>query len=109
MDAKGIKMDDSDEELRLARPSDAAAIAAVLAEAFAPFQPLYTPGGYAATTPDAELIAQRFAEGPIWVIARGGRVVATVSAVPKGQALYLRSLAVSPSARGQRLGERLSN
>jgi hypothetical protein len=42
---------------------DAPAIAHVLAEALAAFQPLYTPGGFAATTPSAEVIAQRFSQG----------------------------------------------
>jgi hypothetical protein len=40
--------------IRLAVPADAPAIARVLAEAFAAFQPLYTPQAYAATTPGAE-------------------------------------------------------
>lgn len=34
-------------------------------------------------------------------------VVGTVSVVPQGEALYLRSLAVLPRARGRRLGEAL--
>ena len=93
--------------LRLARPEEAAAIAAVLAQAFEPFRPLYTAGGYAATTPGAGVIAARFAEGPLWVAEAAGQVVATVSVVVKGEALYLRSLAVAPAARGQGLGARL--
>ncbi len=88
-------------------PSDAPAIAQVLAEAFAEFRPAYTPGGFAATTPGAQEIKLRFGEGPMWVAVREGIIVGTVSAVPKGEALYLRSLAVRPDARGQRLGEAL--
>jgi N-acetylglutamate synthase-like GNAT family acetyltransferase len=34
-------------------------------------------------------------------------MVGTVSAVLKGQACYLRSMAILPTARGQRLGARL--
>ncbi len=34
-------------------------------------------------------------------------IVGTVSVVPKGQSLYIRGMAVIPSARGQKLGELL--
>jgi GNAT superfamily N-acetyltransferase len=100
--------------IRRAEPSEAAAIAAVLAEAFAEFKMLYTPGAFAATTPDVAVIAQRFAEGPLWVAAAGAAaagteetLVGTASAVPKGAGLYVRSVGVVPAARGQRLGARL--
>ena len=96
-----------DSTIRLAVPGDALAIARVLAESFAEFQGAYTPGAFAATTPGAEQIEPRFREGPIWVALWPGAMVGTVSVVPKGEALYLRSLAVLPRARGQRLGEAL--
>jgi len=93
--------------IRLAVPGDSPAIARVLAETFAAFRPLYTPEAFAATTPGAEQIAPRFAEGPLWVAELDGAIVGTVSVVPRGQALYLRSLAVLPAARGRRLGQAL--
>ena len=46
-------------------------------------------------------------EGPVWVAVRDRRVVGTVAAVPRGPELYVRSMAVVPSARGQRAGESL--
>ena len=93
--------------IRLASPADAPAMARVLAEAFAAFRPLYTPGGFAATTPGAEVIAQRFGEGPMWVAEQDGALVGTASAVVKGTGLYVRSVAVLPAARGQRVGQAL--
>jgi len=93
--------------IRLAVPGDSPAIARVLAEAFAAFRPLYTPQAYAATTPGADQIVPRFAEGALWVAELDGAIVGTVSVVPRGQALYLRSLAVLPAARGRRLGQAL--
>ena len=82
-------------------------MAQVLAEAFAAFEPLYTPGGFAATTPGAEVIAQRFREGPLWVAELDGAIVGTASAVAKAAGLYVRSVAVLPVARGQGVGQAL--
>jgi hypothetical protein len=46
----------------------------------------------------ASLIGQRFSQGPIWVAGRQGANVGTASVVPKGTALYVRSVAVLPRA-----------
>src|SRR2546423_7205785 len=86
-----------------ATAADAASIARLLADAFEFYRPLYTPGGFAATTPRAEMIASRLGEGPTW-ICEG---IATLGAVKKGDDLYLRSMAVAPRARGRQLGLRL--
>ena len=96
-----------DPEIRLALPADASSIAQVLADSFAVYQPVYTPKAFAATTPGRDQIEQRLQEGPVWVAVRQGAVVGTVSVVPRGNALYLRSLAVHPAAQGQRLAEML--
>ena len=94
--------------LRMATPADADSVASVLSESFAEYEPLYTPEGYAATTPTAEQIRARWEEGPVWVaVGDVGVVVGTVSAVPRGEELYVRSMAVVPSARGWRVGESL--
>ena len=93
--------------VRYAQPSDADAIAATLRAAFKDFEAQYTPAGFAATTPAPAQISDRFHEGPIWVAESGGRVVGTVSVVARDDELYIRSMAVNPSARGQRIGTRL--
>jgi ribosomal protein S18 acetylase RimI-like enzyme len=94
-------------EIRPASLSDAQAIAAVLHTAFIEFEPIYTPGGFAATTPTAEQIEARWHEGPVWIALQNGLIIGTVSAVPTGESLYLRSMAVLPEARGHHIGERL--
>jgi len=79
-------------------------IAALLREAFAEFRHLYTDGGFAATVLQVEQIQQRMREGPVWVAVREGKIVGTASAVVKGETLYIRGVAVPPSARGAGIG-----
>ena len=93
--------------IRRASAADAPTIAGVLAAAFAEYAPLYTPDGLAATTPPADLIRARLEEGPIWVAVQEDAIVGTVGAVRRGEALYVRSMAVLPTARGNRIGEAL--
>ncbi len=95
------------QELRIANPSDAEAIAATLREAFAPFESLYTPAGFLATTPTPGQLLARWSDGPTWVTERDGIVVGTVAAVPRPAELYIRSMAVRPAAQGYGLGAQL--
>jgi len=93
--------------IRIAGPADAEAITATLRAAFAEFEPIYTPAAFDATTPPKEQILERFGQGPIWVAEVEGAMVGTVSAVPRSTELYIRSMAVTPGARGQSVGARL--
>jgi GNAT superfamily N-acetyltransferase len=93
--------------IRLAEVQDAPAIAKVLYESFVEYEALYTAEGFAATTPNADQIKTRMREGPAWVACREDRVLGTLAAVVKGPALYMRGMAVLPSARGFRVGARL--
>lgn len=94
--------------IRLATPEDATAIAMVLREAFAEYEALYTPEALTATTPPADLIRQRLAEGPTWVALRqNAAIVGTVSAVLKDEGVYMRSMAILPTQRGLGLGRLL--
>lgn len=86
---------------------DVPAIARLLFDAFVEFRPLYTEGGFAATTPDAEALRRRFAEGPVWIARDGATIVGTVAAAKRGDALYIRSMAVAPPARGRRISRAL--
>lgn len=97
----------ADIEIRMAVPSDAPSIAAVLLESFAEYRASYTDEAFAATTPTGEQIERRMDEGPVWVALSVEGVVGTVSVVPHVDALYIRGMAVLPSARGQRVGEAL--
>lgn len=94
-------------EIRLSESDDAPAIASLLAEAFVEYLPLYTPEGYAATAISIEEVVRRIEEGPVWVALNGELILGTVSVVLKGESLYLRGMAVLPTARGQRIGKLL--
>ena len=94
-------------EISRATADEAASIAAALHQAFAEYRSLYTAEAFAITTPTPTEIEQRWNEGPIWSVVKDGRLVGTVAAVAKGDALYIRSMGVVPSARGQGIGEML--
>jgi len=87
--------------IRNAIVDESAAIASVLRQAFIEYKPLYTSGGFAATTPTTDQIRARWDEGPVWVAVQNGEIVGTIAAAPKNAGLYVRSMAVLPSARGQ--------
>src|SRR5262249_42389633 len=86
--------------IRTAVPGDVPAIASTLHRAFLEFEPLYTPAAFAATISSPGRIRLRLSEGPIWVALQGAVVVGTVSVAPKGDALYVRGMAVDPAPRG---------
>ena len=93
--------------VRRATAGDAPAIALVLREAFAPYEPQYTADGFAATVPEPDVIRARWDEGPVWVAVRGEAIVGTVAAVLKGDGAYVRSMAIARDARGHGLGAQL--
>ena len=94
-------------KIRLATPEDTEAIATVLAKSFAEYKSSYTTAAYAATVPPVDEIRKRFGEGKIWAAIKNNEIVGTVSVVPKNDSLYIRSMAITPEARGNRIGERL--
>ena len=96
-----------DIQVRRATPNDAGAVASVLRESFAEHRASYTAAAFAATTPAAEQVESRMDEGPVWVALSEGAVVGTVSAVARGESLYVRGMGVLPAARGRRAGEAL--
>lgn len=98
----------SDVEIRIASADDAETIAEILRRAFGEFETFYTPEAFAATTPNAEKIRERFnGEGAIWVALKKAEIVGTVSAVPDGERLYMRSMAMLPEAQGLGIGRKL--
>jgi GNAT superfamily N-acetyltransferase len=94
-------------QIRQANPSDATAVAKILYDSFAEFKPLYTCGGFDATTPPAEQVLVRMEEGPVWLALRGSEALGTVAAVAQGESVYMRGMAVLPVARGLGVGARL--
>lgn len=99
----------TDLQINRAAAEDAESIAEILVEAFSEFREEYTSEAFEAVTPSADEILRRLGEGPIWVAAKNGEIVGTVSAVPEPEWLYIRSMAVRPRAQGRGIGFRLLN
>lgn len=97
----------SDVQIRIASRDESEKIAAVMREAFAEFESLYTPEAFAVTIPDAAEIQKRFDEGAIWAALADEKLVGTVSTVSDGKKLYIRSMAVLPAAQGLGIGRKL--
>ena len=94
--------------IRRAEPQDAAEVARVLRQSFLEYQDQYTPEGFAATTPAEEEVLGRMGQGPTWVALLNDAIVGTASVAEKGETgLYVRGMAVLPSARGRGVGESL--
>jgi ribosomal protein S18 acetylase RimI-like enzyme len=89
----------------MATPGDASLIAALLYGSFLEYESLYTREGFAATVLSTDQIRSRIGDRGVWVALYYDAIVGTVSAVPKDNGLYIRSMAVAPSARGRRVGE----
>jgi GNAT superfamily N-acetyltransferase len=96
-----------DVQIRLATADDAESIAEILFEAFSEFESGYTPEAFAVVTPPPEEVARRFEEGPMWVALKDEEIVGTVSVLPEPEWLYIRSMAVLPTAQGHGIGYRL--
>lgn len=93
--------------IRSAEAKDACAISALLHEAFAEFEALYTPEAYRATVLTPSGILARMNEGPVWVAETGSAVIGTAGAMSSAVGVLIRGMAAAPSARGLGLGKRL--
>ena len=91
-------------QIRLATPDDLTSLACLLHDSFVEYRSLYTQEGFAATTPSNDQLLQRMNEGPVWIAIQTDVPLGTVSAVARGDDLYLRGMAVRPAARGLGLG-----
>ena len=96
-----------DIQINLAAMEQASSIAAILRQAFLEYEALYTPEAFAATTPTAAQIQNRWNEGPVWAALNNDKIIGTVAAVPKNKSLYIRSMALIPAARGHGVGKSL--
>ncbi len=94
-------------EIRLAVPGDEELVASLILAAFLPFKSEYTPGAFEYTAATADLIRERFTEGPMWLAYIDGEAVGTVSGLPEEDRFYIRSMAVKPEAQGSGVGQKL--
>lgn len=93
--------------VRLAIPDEAAVVSQILQDDFADYESLYTPLAFAATTPSAQQIIDRWNEGPVWVAIRDCDLLGTIAAVPTGENVCIRSMAIRPRGQGFGLGRLL--
>jgi GNAT superfamily N-acetyltransferase len=91
-------------DVRLASPREAPLVADMLRKAFAEYRHEYTPRAFALTMPTSQEVFDRWREGPVWLAHIESGPAGTLSAVPGGLGLYLRSMAVLPRARGWGIG-----
>lgn len=94
-------------EFRRAVPDEAEAISLLIREAFGPFESQYTADAFGYTTPSADVIRERFAEGPVWAAFENDVMVGTVSGLPEPDRFYIRSMAIKPSAQRAGIGQKL--
>ncbi|HYY13980.1 MAG TPA: GNAT family N-acetyltransferase, partial [Chthoniobacterales bacterium] len=87
--------------------SESAAIESLLRESFREYERCYTLKAFEITTPAKREIEDRLKHWTVWVAHRDNVIIGTVSAHPEGEALHIRSMAVLPSIRGQRIGRML--
>ena len=93
--------------IRLATNAELYQVSVLLHDSFIEYRSLYTEEAFLATTPDADQLAIRREEGPLWIAELGGAIVGTVSVVSRGEDLYIRGMGVLPTARGNGWGDLL--
>lgn len=91
-------------DVRQAVECDASKISGVLRSAFAEYEPLYTPEGFAVTTPGPEAVLDRMREGPVWVAVLDNDIIGTVAAVCEDGECYVRGMGVAPDSRASGVG-----
>jgi len=96
-------------EIRMAEHREAAAISALIYDAFADEKEKYTDGAFADTTPGVEEIEERIKNKTVWVAVSNNVIVGTASCLTMGEGLYIRSVAVDRNARGSGIGRSLLN
>jgi GNAT superfamily N-acetyltransferase len=86
-------------EIRLAEHKEAATIAALIYKAFVDERSKYTDGAFAVTTPGVEEIEERIKNKTVWVVVNNNAIVGTASCLPRGEGLFIRSIAVDRTMR----------
>ena len=97
----------ADIEIRAATLAEAPDIERVLSLSLAEYKSSYTNAAFELTAPSREKILKRMDEGPVWIAVHNGEVVGTISAIPKGNEIRIRGLAVPPAERGRAIGRLL--
>jgi len=93
--------------IKLADNSDASTIAGLLVSAFEEYKQLYTKRAFSVTTLGPYKIKERIYNQVIWVAVVDGVVCGTISLIPEGNTLFIKSVAVAPFARKRGVGKQL--
>lgn len=104
---KAEKVSEREIEIRFAVRGDEEIISSLIFEAFAPFCAEYTPDAFDYTAAKADIVRERFAQGPIWLALIDDQPVGTVSGLPEEERFYIRSMAIKPSVQRGGIGQRL--
>lgn len=93
--------------IRLATFNDARAIAALLKDSFAKYEHQYTERAYTETTLGVYKIKERIYNKRTWVVLLHNVLSGTISLIPADYTLYIKSVAVAPTAQGKGLGKQM--
>lgn len=91
--------------IRLADFSDATDIADLLKDSFSEYKSLYTKRAFTETVLGVYKIKERIYNKRTWIILIDGAIKGTISLIPAHDTLYIKSVAVAPTARRHGLGK----
>src|SRR5436189_6027334 len=83
----------------MAEHREAATISTLIYDAFSSERVQYTDGAFAVTTPGVAEIEERIKNRTVWVAAMNNAIVGTASCLPRGEGLFIRSVAVAREMR----------
>lgn len=96
-----------DISIRMAEHKEAQMISALIYDSFVDERSKYTDGAFAITTPGVVEIEERIKNKTVWVAVRNGKIIGTASCMPRGESLFIRSVAVNRNERGNGIGRKL--
>ena len=94
-------------KIRLAKPQEALAISDLLYHSFVEYKSFYTEKAFAATTLSIHEIKNRINKNLVWIALNGDVIAGTVSVIPNGEELFMKTVAVAPAERGKGIGKEL--
>lgn len=94
-------------QIRIATSEDAIAISSLLYESFVEYKSLYTQKAFDATILAISDIKDRIDKKTVWIAMLNNAIAGTVSMLPWKKGTFIRSLAVAPAYRGNKLGKAL--
>jgi GNAT superfamily N-acetyltransferase len=91
-------------EIRVPKTFESQAIADLIYDSFVGYKSLYTKNGFTATTVSVQEIEKRIYRKIIWIAVCNELVAGTISLFPGTEEILIKSVAVTPTARGKGIG-----